>query len=238
MPQKIYALNYQINFLFPHSPIFEGMINLHHDLFTYMFAIILLISYLLVRVFYLFQWRVFVAPKLIAHREQIYLEVAWTLAPAFILVFIGIPSLSLLYSIEEAVEPLLTLHVMGHQWYWTYYYPFFNLQFDACLVPETDLSFGDLRLLETDNRLVLPFASHLRILISSADVLHSWSVPALGIKTDACPGRMSQCHVFAKSMCIFYGQCSEICGVGHAFMPIVLQCIDKFNFLSFFSANN
>lgn len=230
---KIYAEKFQINFMFPHSPILEGMINLHHDLFTYMVSIILLISYLFIRTIILFKWKVFISPKLISHREQIYLEITWTLLPAIILIFIGIPSLSLLYSIEEAIEPILTLHVMGHQWYWTYYYPSYETQFDSCMITESDLLYGDLRLLEVDNRLLFPFSSHIRLLISSGDVLHAWAMPSLGIKVDACPGRMSHCHLFCKSISIFYGQCSEICGVGHAFMPIVLQAVDTLNFFSF-----
>jgi heme/copper-type cytochrome/quinol oxidase subunit 2 len=230
---KIYAQEFQSNFFFPHSPVLEGMINLHHDLFTYLTAIILLISYLLIRVLFLFNWNVFITPKLISHTDQIKLEIAWTLLPAVILVLVGLSSLALLYAIEEPREPVMTVHIMGHQWYWTYYYPLMQLQFDSCIIPETDLVEGDLRLLEVDNRLVLPIASHIRLLISSADVLHSWCMPSLGIKVDACPGRLSQVHFFCKSINIFYGQCSEICGVGHAFMPIVVQAIDHENFASF-----
>lgn len=227
---KIYAQDMQSTFFFPHSPVLEGMINLHNDLFTYLTAIIVLITYLLVRVTLLFQWNVFITPKLITHSDQVRLEIAWTILPSFILVFIGLSSLALLYAIEEPREALVTLHIMGHQWYWTYFYPFIKLNFDSCLVPESALNVGDLRLLEVDNRLVLPLATHIRLLISAADVLHSWCIPSLGIKVDACPGRLSQCNLFCKSINIFYGQCSEICGVGHAFMPIVLQAVDFVNF--------
>jgi heme/copper-type cytochrome/quinol oxidase subunit 2 len=230
---KIYAHDMQSNFFFPHSPVLEGMINLHHDLFTYLIAIILLISYLLLRVVLLFKWDVFISPKLISHSDQIKLEIAWTVLPAIILFFVGVSSLALLYAIEEPREPIMTVHIMGHQWYWTYAYPMFKIKFDSCLVPESELLIGDLRLLEVDNRLVLPFGSHIRLLITSADVLHSWCLPSLGIKVDACPGRLSQCHLFCKSINIFFGQCSEICGVGHAFMPIVMQAIDLYNFSAF-----
>jgi len=232
---KIYATSYQMNFFFPYSPILEGILNLHHDAFAYLVAIIILITYLLIRTLYLFQWNRFVFPTLIHHREQMYLEVAWTILPTIILIFIGIPSIALLYSIEEAIEPSMTIHVMGHQWYWTYYYPSFNYQFDSCIVAESDLSLGELRLLEVDNRLVLPFGTHIRLLITSADVIHSWAIPSFGIKVDATPGRMNQAHLFCKSIGIFHGQCSEICGVGHAFMPIVVQAVDTDSMINFFN---
>lgn len=121
---KIYAHSIQNSFFFPHSPTLEGMINLHQDLFTYLIAIILLITYLLIRVVILFQWNRFITPKLIAHSDQVKLEITWTVLPAFILVSIGVSSLALLYGIEEARDSILTLHIMGHQWYWTYYYPY------------------------------------------------------------------------------------------------------------------
>jgi cytochrome c oxidase subunit 2 len=183
----------------------------------------------------------FVSPTYIHHREQVYLEVAWTLLPLIILLFIGIPSVSLLYSIEEPIEPTLTIHVIGHQWYWTYYYPFFDIKFDSCLIPESELKFGELRLLEVDNRLVIPFGCHIRLLITSADVLHSWTIPSFGIKVDACPGRMNQAHLFCKLIGIFHGQCSEICGVGHGFMPIVVQSVESSSFIryvTFFEAQS
>jgi len=230
---KVYASAYQSNFFFPYSPVLEGIINLHHDAFAYMVAVIILITYLLIRTIYLFAAHRFIFPTLIHHREQMYLEVAWTLFPTIVLFCIGLPSLGLLFGIEGAIEPDLTVHVMGHQWYWSYYFPTVHRQFDSCIIHEADLNMGELRLLEVDNRLVLPFASHIRVLITSADVIHSWTVPSFGIKVDATPGRLNQAHLFAKSLGVFHGQCSEICGVGHAFMPIVVQAVDTMSMIRF-----
>jgi heme/copper-type cytochrome/quinol oxidase subunit 2 len=183
----------------------------------------------------LFKWNNSKIQMYISHKEQVLLEVVWTLFPIVILIFVAISSLSLLYSIEEGFVCKMSAHIVGHQWYWTYYYPLFNLQFDSCMIPESDLKLGELRLLEVDNRFCLPFITHLRLLLTSADVIHSWAVPSFGIKLDACPGRLTQCHLFCKQIGIYTGQCSEICGVGHAFMPISVQMIDNKSFFKFIS---
>jgi heme/copper-type cytochrome/quinol oxidase subunit 2 len=187
-------------------------------------------------------------PKPIVVVHAPILEIVWTLIPAIILVFVAIPSFSLLYSMDEIVEPLLTIKVIGHQWYWSYefldpniLYKLFYLQtysdnfepiniknsFDSYMLQNDQLSKKNpKRLLEVDNRLYLPVETNIRILVTSGDVLHSWAVPALGIKLDACPGRLNQTSLYIKRPGIFYGQCSEICGVNHAFMPIAVVGID------------
>lgn len=161
-------------------------------------------------------------------------EVVWTVLPAFILILLAIPSLKLLYSLDFLIfeyEPIITVKVIGHQWYWSYEYVVFsdttlgafeNVNFDSYLVPEDELSPDGLRLLEVDNPLMLPGNSYIRFLVTSVDVLHSWAVPSLGIKVDAVPGRLNQIFTFVKRPGDFYGQCSEICGVNHGFMPIRL----------------
>jgi len=161
------------------------------------------------------------------------IEIAWTITPAIILMFIAVPSFALLYSIEEFVEPSLTVKCTGHQWYWCYEYSNYkngNIaehieghKFESYMVPTADLDTGELRLLEVDQRLVLPTNSHIQVTVTAADVLHSWSVPALGIKVDACPGRLNQTSIFIKRSGLFYGQCSEICGENHGFMPIAVR---------------
>jgi heme/copper-type cytochrome/quinol oxidase subunit 2 len=135
-----------------------------------------------------------------------------------------------LYSLDELIDPSLTLKIIGHQWYWSYEYSdFSNLKggqivaFDSYMIDSKDLTEGSFRLLEVDNRVVLPTDTHIRLLITSADVLHSWAVPSFGIKVDACPGRLSQASLFLKRAGVYYGQCSEICGVNHGFMPIVVK---------------
>ena len=161
-------------------------------------------------------------------------EVVWTVLPALVLILLAIPSLKLLYSLDFLIfeyEPIITVKVIGHQWYWSYEYVIFsesnfcsfeNVNFDSYLVAEEELSPDGLRLLEVDNPLMLPGNSYIRFLVTSVDVLHSWAVPSLGIKVDAVPGRLNQIFTFIKRSGDFYGQCSEICGVNHGFMPIVV----------------
>lgn len=171
------------------------------------------------------------------------LEIIWTVIPAIILVLIAIPSFSLLYTMDEVIDPLLTVKIIGHQWYWSYEFVnpvdyleavgenenvevVANVNFDSYMLPDDELILGQLRLLEVDNRLKLPIEINIRLLITSGDVLHSWAVPSLGVKLDACPGRMNQTVVFIKRPSVFYGQCSELCGINHGFMPIVVEGID------------
>ena len=171
------------------------------------------------------------------------LEIIWTLIPAFILILIAIPSFSLLYTMDEVIDPLLTVKVVGHQWYWSYEFVnpvdyleavnehedvsiVTNVNFDSYMLSDDDLIEGHLRLLEVDNRLFLPIEINIRLLITSGDVLHSWAVPSLGVKLDACPGRMNQTTLFIKRPSVFYGQCSELCGINHGFMPIVVEGVD------------
>jgi cytochrome c oxidase subunit 2 len=172
------------------------------------------------------------------------LEIVWTLVPSLILVFIAIPSFALLYSMDEVISPSLTLKVTGYQWYWAYQYSDYNstsgrgsLSFDSYMVDENDLNVGDLRLLEVDNEAVLPVNTHVRVILTAADVLHSWAIPSLGVKTDAVPGRLNQIPVFIKREGVFYGQCSELCGVNHGFMPIVLKVCSLENYLHWVSSN-
>lgn len=171
------------------------------------------------------------------------LEIIWTLIPTFILIMIAIPSFSLLYAMDEVITPELTLKVIGHQWYWSYemadltfgdIFQFFygvTLCFDSFMIPEDELVLGELRLLEVDNPVILPTDTHIRAIVTSEDVLHSWAIPALGVKMDAVPGRLNQVSIFIKRSGVFYGQCSEICGVHHGFMPIVIKAISPENYL-------
>jgi cytochrome c oxidase subunit 2 len=166
------------------------------------------------------------------------LEIVWTITPGVLLLFIAGPSFALLYSIDEVVAPNINLKVIGHQWYWSYEYgdylnPHTNkgLIFDSYIVGEDDLSIGGLRLLEVDHRVKLPTNQHIRLLVSSADVLHSWAVPSLGIKIDACPGRLNQVSLYILRQAVFYGQCSEICGVNHGFIPIVVESLSQDSYI-------
>lgn len=139
---------------------------------------------------------------------------------------------------DEVTDPLLTLCAEGHQWYWSYEYPEYTsddgeeLEFDSYLVPESDLEEGSLRMLEVDNRVILPELTHARFVISSGDVIHSYACPALGIKCDAYPGRLSQISLLVNRQGLFFGQCSEICGVLHSSMPIVIESVSIEKFVS------
>lgn len=167
------------------------------------------------------------------------LELVWTIVPTFILLAIAVPSFSLLYSIDEVIDPLMTVKIIGHQWYWSYELSdlslrhitmlgeFEGVNFDSYMLPVDELDMGGLRLLEVDNFVVFPTRVHIRLLITSADVIHCWSVPSLGVKVDAVPGRLNQASVYVKRPGVFFGQCSELCGVDHGFMPICVMAVDN-----------
>jgi len=166
------------------------------------------------------------------------IEAVWTIIPIIILVQIAIPSLLLLYILDESIDTSLTIKVIGHQWFWRYEYSDFwyyrgnELEFNAYIIPREELDQNFFRLLDVDNRIVVPHSVHVRILVSSFDVLHSWTVPRLGVKVDAVPGRINQLKFIALRPGIFYGQCSEICGANHRFIPITIECINPSTFLN------
>lgn len=165
------------------------------------------------------------------------IEIIWTVVPAIILIFIALPSLRLLYILDEVNRPRITLKTIGHQWYWSYEYSdFLEVEFDAYMVPTADLETNGFRLLDVDNRTVLPMNTQIRILINAADVIHSWTVPALGVKADAIPGRLNQTRFLINRPGLFYGQCSEICGANHRFMPIVVERVSISSFLDWISS--
>nr|AFA46055.1 cytochrome c oxidase subunit II [Cercopithecus kandti]AFA46133.1 cytochrome c oxidase subunit II [Cercopithecus mitis mitis] len=154
------------------------------------------------------------------------METIWTILPAIILILIALPSLRILYLADEINNPSFTIKSIGHQWYWTYEYTDYGgLIFNSYMLPPLFLNPGDLRLLEVDNRVVLPIEAPVRMMITSQDVLHSWTIPTLGLKTDAVPGRLNQTTFTATRPGVYYGQCSEICGANHSFMPIVAELI-------------
>jgi cytochrome c oxidase subunit 1 len=173
------------------------------------------------------------------------IEVIWTLLPAVILLLVAIPSFALLYAMDEIIDPILTIKIIGHQWYWSYEYSDYStlgfsnyikesvVKFDSYMIHDSELSLGDLRLLKTDMPLFLPKNTHIRLLITSSDVIHSWAVPSFGVKVDALPGRLNQISVYLKNTGTFYGQCSELCGVNHAFMPIEVCVVNPTYFYNY-----
>lgn len=167
------------------------------------------------------------------------IETVWTILPAVTLLFLAFPSLRLLYLIDEVSAPSLTLKSIGHQWYWRYEYSdFTNVEFDSYIITTDYLEPGQYRLLEVDNRAVLPIHAEIRLLVTAADVIHSWTVPSLGVKADAIPGRLNQLGFTLTRPGVFYGQCSEICGANHSFIPIVIESVNRNAFINWISSLN
>ena len=228
-----------LGFQDPATPIMEGIINLHHDLMFFICVISVFVTWMLFRTLWHFSFKQNLNPSSLTHGTLI--EMIWTITPAFILLIIAVPSFSLLYAMDEVISPSITVKTLGHQWYWSYEYSdYINeegdfIEFDSYMIPEEDLNLGQLRLLEVDNRMVVPTNTHIRVIISAADVLHSWAVPSLGIKCDAIPGRLNQTSLFIKREGVYYGQCSEICGINHGFMPIVVEAVSLKNYVTWVS---
>jgi cytochrome c oxidase subunit 2 len=230
---------WQIGFQDPATPIALGIQDLHHDIFFILVAVLVFVMWMLARTLWHFQESNNPIPSKIIHGTVI--EIVWTVTPSLILMAMAVPSFALLYSQDEIVDPAVTIKAIGHQWYWTYEYSDYAqmddqaLVFDSYLIPEDDLELGQLRLLEVDNRVVLPVNTHIRVIVTAADVLHSWTVPSLGVKCDGVPGRLNQLSMFIQREGIFYGQCSELCGVNHGFMPIVVEAVSLDEYVAWIS---
>lgn len=221
-----------LNFQDRNSPLIEQLTFFHDHRLLILTIITVIVSYLMIILFY----NKF-TNRFLLHGQTI--EVIWTIIPAVVLIFIALPSLRLLYLLDEISKPILTLKTIGHQWYWSYEYSDFkNIEFDSYIIPINELRENSFRLLEVDNRIVLPNNNQIRILVSAADVLHSWTVPALGVKVDATPGRLNQTNFFINRVGLFYGQCSEICGANHRFIPIVIERVPTKNFINWIKRNN
>jgi cytochrome c oxidase subunit 1 len=296
---------WKLSFQNPVTPIAYGIVKLHDHIFFFLVVILFIVGYLLYSTYKFFYWgdlnketgilSQFSSFALQNYKQslaflvnnRIYnvnhgttIEIIWTLLPAVVLLFIAIPSFALLYAMDEIIDPVLTIKIIGHQWYWSYEYADFNrididfrkvileqvwaglrgephfftsiktlpptqivtevLKFDSYMVHEAELNSGDFRLLKTDMPLFLPKNTHIRLLITSSDVLHSWAVPSFGVKVDAVPGRLNQTSIYLKNNGTFYGQCSELCGVNHAFMPIevyVISSLDFYNYVYLYFKN-
>lgn len=218
----------------------EGIIDLHNYIFFYLILIFTFVSWIFINIlkdFYFTVNRPTNFDELFDFRYELFsirnvthqslLEVIWTITPGVILMLIAVPSFALLYAMDEVLNPAITFKAIGHQWYWSYEFSDYiqekNINFDSNMLYENQLEKGEFRLLSVDNPIVLPTNTHIRVIITSMDVLHSWAVPSLGVKVDGCPGRLNQAFIFLKREGIFYGQCSELCGVNHGFMPIVVK---------------
>lgn len=221
-----------LNFQDRNSPLIEQLTFFHDHRLLILTIITVIVGYLIGILFF----NNF-TNRFLLHGQTI--EVIWTIIPAIILIFIALPSLRLLYLLDEISKPSLTLKTVGHQWYWSYEYSDFkNIEFDSYIIPINEINENSFRLLDVDNRIVLPNNNQIRILVTAADVLHSWTIPALGVKVDATPGRLNQTNFFINRVGLFYGQCSEICGANHRFIPIVLERVPTKNFINWIKSNN
>jgi len=228
-------VSYQLGFQDPATTTMEGIYLFNLHLLFVIIGIVLLVAWLLYTILTNFTELDNSKPANFTHSNT--LEIVWTSLPALVLLSLASPSFSLLYSLDEISNPELTLKILGHQWYWSYEISDFNscsettqnLKYASYMLTNESLkensSIGFFRSLETNKRIVLPTNTHLRLLITAVDVLHSWTIPSFGVKVDACPGRLNQANLFIKRFGVFFGQCSEICGVNHGFMPIVLLAL-------------
>ena len=219
---------WQMGFQESASPIMDRILSLHNTLFILICVIAAIVTALLGYVMFRYSAeRQKVASQTTHHTL---LEIVWTAIPAIIVVFIAIPSVKLIYFTDAEPKDALTIKVVGHQWYWTYEYPDQAIKFDSYMIEDKDIQAGQIRLLEVDNRIVVPAGKPICLQITSADVLHSWAVPALGVKKDAVTGRLNQTWVQVDKPGVYFGQCSEICGMKHGFMPIVIQAVSPEEF--------
>lgn len=226
---------YQISFQDGASPGFQGIVDLHDSIFFYLVIISVGVSWILGSVIINFSLKSSPITYKYANHGTL-IELIWTITPAFILIAIAFPSFKLLYMLDEVISPALTVKVAGHQWYWSYEYSDFiregeSIEFDSYMIPESDLELGQFRLLDVDNKVVVPVDTHIRFIVTGTDVIHDFAVPALGLKIDAVPGRLNQTSVIIKRVGTYYGQCSEICGTYHGFMPSVVQGVEAEEFL-------
>jgi cytochrome c oxidase subunit 2 len=208
------------------SPTMYGLLELHDHVLFYLVLILITVSWLLVRGV--------VGSQTIAYARHYHghlIEFLWTLAPALILGAIALPSFRLLYLMDEIIEPQVTVKAIANQWYWSYEYTDYAepITFDSFLVD------GPLRQLNVDNYLVLPVDTSVRLLITASDVIHSFAVPSLGVKLDAIPGRLNSIGIIISRPGVFYGQCSELCGYLHGFMPIGIKAVSTENYLNWLS---
>nr|YP_009491791.1 cytochrome c oxidase subunit II [Cardiodactylus muiri]AWI49116.1 cytochrome c oxidase subunit II [Cardiodactylus muiri] len=219
-----------LNFQNSSSPLMEQLIFFHDHTLIILLTITILVGYIMITLFFNNYTNRFLL-------EGQMIEVIWTILPAITLIFIALPSLRLLYLLDESMNPLITLKTIGHQWYWSYEYMDFKnqIEFDSYMLQSE--SMNSFRLLDVDNRTLLPMNTQIRTLITAADVIHSWTVPTLGVKTDATPGRLNQISFLINRPGVFFGQCSEICGANHSFMPIAIESINLKTFISWINNN-
>nr|ASU53075.1 cytochrome oxidase subunit II [Chaitophorus pruinosae]ASU53169.1 cytochrome oxidase subunit II [Chaitophorus pruinosae]ASU53170.1 cytochrome oxidase subunit II [Chaitophorus pruinosae]ASU53173.1 cytochrome oxidase subunit II [Chaitophorus pruinosae]ASU53177.1 cytochrome oxidase subunit II [Chaitophorus pruinosae] len=213
----------KLSFQNSNSPLMEQLIFFHDHTIFIILMIMFMITYMMIFI---------INNKYINIKitENQMIEFIWTILPPIILIFIAMPSLHLLYLMDEIKSPIMTIKIFGHQWFWSYEYSdFFNIEFESYMINNTEKE--NFRLIEVDNKTILPYKFNIRLLISSEDVIHSWTIPSLAIKIDAIPGRMNQINMLMNRPGMYFGQCSEICGINHSFMPIQIESINLNKFI-------
>lgn len=220
------------------TPLGEGIIDLNNSICFYLIIVAGLVFTVLFTILLNFRSSAKgnLVYKYLIHGSLI--EIIWTCIPAFILIIIAIPTFKLIYLIDEMANPALTVKAVASQWFWTYQLDFLDsnnelIEFDSYAITDTELTPGDLRLLDVDQRLVIPAETNCRLIVTSNDVIHSFALPSCGVKIDALPGRLNQANLYIQRPGVYYGQCSELCGVGHANMPIALEAVPVDNFLTY-----
>lgn len=228
---------WQLGFQDGASPAFEGIVELHDNIMFYLVLIVIGVAWMMGSTIRNFNWH---SSPIVHkyHNHGTIIELVWTITPALVLIAIAFPSFKLLYLMDEVIDPAMTIKATGHQWYWSYEYSDYineageSVEFDSYMIPTQDLLVGQFRLLEVDNRVVVPVDTHIRFIVTAGDVIHSFAVPSLGLKIDALPGRLNQTSVLVQREGVFYGQCSELCGVNHAYMPIAIEAVSLEKYLA------
>lgn len=216
------------------TPNQEGILELHDNIIFYLVIILGLVSWILYLIIRKYSINP-IAYKYIKHGQII--EIIWTIFPAVVLLTIAFPSFILLYLCDEVISPAITIKAIGYQWYWKYEYSDFindngeTIEYESYVIPDSLLEEGQLRLLDTDTSVVVPVDLHIRFIVTAADVIHDFAIPSLGIKVDGLPGRLSQVSALIQREGVFYGICSELCGIGHAQIPIKIEAVSLPKFL-------
>nr|ARH54605.1 cytochrome c oxidase subunit 2 [Pyrrhidium sanguineum] len=212
------------------SPLMEQLSFFHDHTLLILVIITVLVGQLMMTLFF----------NKFSHRlllEGQTIEIIWTVLPAITLIFIALPSLRLIYILDEINSPIISIKAIGHQWYWSYEYSDFKqIEFDSYMIPTNEMKSFNFRLLDVDNRITVPYESQIRMLVTASDVIHSWTIPSLGVKIDATPGRLNQTSFVLNRSGLFFGQCSEICGANHSFMPIVMESVSTKYFIKWVSS--
>lgn len=206
------------------TPTHDHLDSLHNELLVIITVIALFVLALLIYVCLRFRASKNPVPSKTSHNTL--LEIAWTGIPVIILVVIAIPSFKLLYYADRTPDPDMTVKVQAHQWYWSYEYPDQKIAFDSNLIPEQDLKEGQLRLLDVDNRLVVPVGKKVQVLVTTSDVMHSFFIPSFGVQIYGTPGRINETWFQVEKPGVYYGECNQICGMNHAYMPIVIEAME------------